>query len=127
VAHDLKRERLRRDGATVVEVQLTGADWVVTDNNLEDVLTKFQLWEFTEYEKIAFLDGHALLNQPLDDPAAVVQETLSNNTEIHDEALLPSLYVFAGAPDMSKEHHFPPISQFKDDYMNDGYLNADFF
>jgi len=35
VAHNLpehKRERLRRDGAPVVEVQLIGADWIVTDN-----------------------------------------------------------------------------------------------
>jgi len=38
---------------------------------------------------MVFLDGHAVLNQPLDglfeDPAAIVHETLGNNTEIHDD------------------------------------------
>lgn len=127
-----KRERLQKDGAIVIEARPVGADWAFTNvKQWRDVFNKLRLFELTQYERIAFLDGDTIINRPLDDvfldPAVVEQETFSNATIKEDEGPLPPTYVFAGTPEMQHEHHYPPVSHENGDYMDDNFLNAGFF
>ena len=131
---EAKRERLRRDGAIVLAVEtIEKPSWVEAGaSNWEEVFDKLRLWELTQFELICFLDGDTVLNRPLDgiflDPAASTpQQTLNRPDKLKpDESPLPPTYVFAGQPEMNREHHYPP-SDATHDYPNIHYLNAGFF
>ena len=130
---EAKRERLRKDGAIVHEAEhVSKPDWIFTETSTwQYVFDKLRLWELTQFERIAFLDGDTILTRPLDDvfndTAVLTQPTLSNPAELNpDEAPLPPNYVFAGTPEMNVGHQYPP-SEKTHDYPNVNYLNAGFF
>jgi alpha-N-acetylglucosamine transferase len=131
---EVQRERLRRDGAIVIIGESIKSDWAKTSVSTWDgILTKLRLWELTQFERIALLDGDTVLVKPLDgifsDPAVQLQETLRNLTGEavkSDEASLPPTYSFAGVPEMMKEHSYPPTEEHHD-FPNINYLNAGFF
>jgi alpha-N-acetylglucosamine transferase len=125
-------ERLQKDGAIVIPVDLINKDWVKPlVPKWGDVLTKLRVWEFTQFERICFLDSDTVLTKPLDgifEDAAV--DTLDSRHDekqiILDEAEIPVNYSFAGVPELKREHHFPP-NDTNGDYYNSNYLNAGFF
>jgi alpha-N-acetylglucosamine transferase len=130
---EAKRERLRLDGAIVVEAEhVDKPDWIQTETSTwQDVFDKLRLWELTQFDRIAFLDGDTILARPLDgifnDSSVASQQTLTKpDALLSDEAALPPSYVFAGQPEMLHEHHYPP-SEEEHDYPNVNYLNAGFF
>lgn len=109
-----KRVRLRRDGAIVIEVDHLSRDWVKTSHKgWENVMDKLRLWELTDYDLIALLDADTILTRPLDgvfsDPAVVEQHAATDTRAIRgDEGQLPDTYVFAGQPEVSRDHGYPP-------------------
>jgi alpha-N-acetylglucosamine transferase len=130
---EAKRERLRRDCAIVLAVEtVKKPSWIEGGlPNWEEVLDKLRLWELTQFDRICFLDGDTVLNRPLDgvflDTAAASHNTLDRSDKLRpDEAALPPMYVFAGQPEMNRDHHYPP-SEATHDYPNVQYLNAGFF
>ena len=131
---EAKRARLRRDGAIVLAVEtIEKPAWVEAGaSNWEEVFDKLRLWSLTQFDLICFLDGDTVLNKPLDgvflDPAAAPRNTTFSRPETlkSDEAPLPDTYVFAGTPEMNRQHHYPP-SDTTHDYPNINYLNAGFF
>jgi alpha-N-acetylglucosamine transferase len=130
---EAKRERLRRDGAIVLAVEtVKKPSWIEGGpSNWEEVFDKLRLWELTQFDRICFLDGDTVLNRQLDgvflDTAAAAHNTLDHSDKLRsDEAPLPPFYVFAGQPEMNREHHYPP-SEATHDYPNVHYLNAGFF
>ncbi|OJD40337.1 glycosyltransferase family 8 protein [Diplodia corticola] len=62
-----KRERLERDGATVIELAGLTADWLEPgDSRWSDVMTKVRMWEMDQFGLIAFIDADTVLLQPVD-------------------------------------------------------------
>lgn len=118
---EAKRQRLRADGASVIEVHpLETASWVVINNNQwADVLSKLRLWELTQYDRVCFLDADVVLTRSLDgvfsDLAVSSQPTLKKADGIHpDEAALPEDFVFASQLEMNKGYHYPPTEDGRD-------------
>ncbi|KAF2150183.1 glycosyltransferase family 8 protein [Myriangium duriaei CBS 260.36] len=110
---EVARERLRQDGAIVVEVPRLTADWLKPSKaNYIDVMTKLRLWELVDFDRVAFLDTDTVLFKPLDDifsdPAVAEQKTISAKGPAGPQVdtVIPSTYVFAGNAD----HHDPEHS-----------------
>ncbi|GAB7332639.1 hypothetical protein MBLNU13_g04402t1 [Cladosporium sp. NU13] len=134
-AHQKKVERPRRDGAAVIVVEtVEKPDWIkcAGASNWKELFDKLRAWELVQFDRICFLNGDTVLNRPLDeifnDPAVASQSTLARAEEGYnrDEGPLTPSYVFAGQPEMSVVHHYPP-SQDASDYPNFGYPNTGFF
>ncbi|KAF2769909.1 nucleotide-diphospho-sugar transferase [Teratosphaeria nubilosa] len=134
-----KRNRLKKDGATVIVAESLNADWVTAgagEPRWRDVMTKMRLWQMTQYSKILFIDADMLVIDSLDgvfyDEATLTQATGNNPQNLKtDEAPLPRTYMFAGAPDigfttesggnfLGYDHPYPPDP-------NLSYLNCGFF
>ncbi|KAL9114088.1 MAG: hypothetical protein Q9227_001860 [Pyrenula ochraceoflavens] len=127
-----KRERLRKDGAIVKVIEhIHGEGWTHPPApRWADTLTKLRLWELTEYEKVAFIDGDGILTRPVDgvfeDPATVSMHTgVRPEALLDDEAPLPSNYSFAAITQVEPEHEYPP-SEENHGFPNVNYLNAGF-
>ena len=122
-----KRDRLAKDGATIVLVEKLKEEWVKpASGRWEDVLVKLRLFELIEYHKIAFIDADTLVTKPLDgvfyDESTLTQPTLTNPDAIkEDEAPLPRTYMLATHSEFfGYDHPYPP--------PQDGtYLNCGFF
>jgi alpha-N-acetylglucosamine transferase len=125
-----KRDRLIRDGATVVEVEPIERDWVVPAfARWRHELAKLRFWQMTQYDKICFLDADMMLTAPLDGIFEEVETnltpTLSNPDGIQpDEGRLPASYGFAAITQTWVEHDFPPT---EDDFEDPGVMNVGFF
>lgn len=122
-----KREKLRKDGATVIIVEKLDNGWVQGNNpRWADVMTKLRLFQLTEYAKICFIDADMLVTAPLDgvffDEATLTQSTGAIPDAIQaDEAQLPRTYMFATHADYwGYEHPYPPAPDMT-------YLNCGFF
>lgn len=110
-----KRDRLRKDGATVVVVD--NINWPKHENAKQIAsLAKLRLFELNEYDKICFIDANTLVTKPLDgvfiDEATLTQPALPDPAQIKaDEAEMPRTYVFASRGDYNGyDHSFPPES-----------------
>ncbi|KXT09992.1 hypothetical protein AC579_3972 [Pseudocercospora musae] len=122
-----KRERLKKDGATIILIEKLEQDWVkAADPRWVDVLAKLRLFQLIEYTKILFIDSDALVTAPLDgvffDEATLTQATLANPAQIkEDEGELPRTYMFATHGDFwGYDHPYPPPTDLS-------YLNCGFF
>jgi len=122
-----KRDRLKKDGATIILVEKLSAEWVTpATDRWRDVLAKLRLFQLTEYSKILFIDADSLVVKPLDgvfyDESTLSQATLANPEHIkEDEGALPRTYMFATHGDFwGYDHPYPP-----DQNLN--YLNCGFF
>ncbi|KAK0108567.1 hypothetical protein ONS95_003365 [Cadophora gregata] len=122
-----KRDRLERDGATVVVVDDVKLPWWVETGvkKWKDQFTKLRIFEMVEYERILFIDSDTLITRSIDRifSSPLVQDpspTLSNLTHQikNDEALLPAHYLFAALPDNAfageRDHTYPPNSTSTD-------------
>ncbi len=121
-----KRDRLTSDGAVVLAVDKLAADWVTPGaERWRDVLTKLRLFEMTQYAKICFIDADTLVTKPLDgvffDKATMAHMTKDDAAAVKpDEAMLPSMYMFAGKPEaFTYDHPYPPA---EGDYFNVGFF-----
>lgn len=129
---EVKKDRLRQDGAIVWEAEPIDPKWIHTEvSTWQAVLAKLRLWELDQFERICFLDGDTVLTKPLDgvfdDPAAQSQSNKASPAAVRkDEGKQPHRYVLAGVPEMNYQHHYPPTEE-GDDFPNFGYLNAGFF
>ena len=122
-----KRDRLKKDGATIVVVEKLQADWVHPGTaRWVDVLAKLRLFQLTEYSKICFIDADMLVTAPLDgvffDEATLTQATLPNPEQIkEDEGALPRTYMLATHGDyFGYAHAYPPVTDM--DYLNCGFF-----
>lgn len=124
-----KRERLRKDGATVIPVEyLRGQDWIVGGMpEWKDVMTKLRAWQLTQYSRVAFLDGDMILNRCLDgvfdDPATQLRPA---DTSFGTDDPIPSEYLFASIAETNPWHGYPPTAD-NGDYKDPNYFNAGFF
>lgn len=105
-----KRNRLRKDGAIVVEVEDLRAEWIYKSQfhnpRYGDVMTKLRAWELTQFELLCFIDIDMVVTAPLDgvfnDPAVKLQTTKKNPDFIKaDEAPHPPQYLFAATREVS--------------------------
>lgn len=124
---DDKRDVLRKEGATIVEVDKTSMpDWMdPIFSRWRDQLAKLHVFEQTDYDKICFLDLDFLLTAPLDgvfdDPAVQWQDSLQNTDQVkEDEVKIPDRYLFAAHADpWGPSEVWPPE---KGDYFNAGFF-----
>lgn len=102
------RDRLTKDGATVVEVSPLSFDWIKPGRERwMRVMDKLHVFELVEFEKILLLDTDIIILKPLDaifdEAAADVLPNLGKAAQIHaDEAPQPPTYLMAGIGDSSK-------------------------
>ncbi|KAK4615966.1 hypothetical protein CLAFUW4_10100 [Fulvia fulva] len=122
-----KRDRLKRDGATIVLVERLDPGWVASGiDRWKDVMTKLRLFQLVEYSKICFIDADVLITAPLDgvffDEATLTQATLPSPQNIKDdEGPLPRTYMFATHADSwGYDHPYPPTTDL--DYLNCGFF-----
>jgi len=107
---ELKKDRLRQDGAEVVVVEDLVAEWIGDPRNnprFKDVMTKLRLWEMTQYDRICLIDGDTVLMENIDgvfnDPAVSTRKMLGYTDRIKDdEAPQPSEYAFAATAEPSQ-------------------------
>lgn len=122
-----KRDRLKRDGATIVLVEKLRSHWVQpSQERWRDVLVKLRLFQLSQYHQILFIDADTLVTKPLDavfpDEATLTQSTLANAAEMkQDEAPLPRTYMFASHGDSGGYNHAWPPNP------DQSYLNSGFF
>lgn len=132
-----RRERLEKDGATVMLVDFvhgTNDHWITGgDPRWADLMTKFRVWQLTQYEKVLLLDGDSMLRSSLDgvfeDPATEVQKTDLNHpnaTVLPGQKPFPESYVLAAGSEVwDSNHEFPPFHG--GGLKGYGYFNAGFF
>ncbi|KAF2756986.1 nucleotide-diphospho-sugar transferase [Pseudovirgaria hyperparasitica] len=117
-----KRARLEKDGAQVVEVEDVPTAWWVRTyvTRWADQFTKLRVLEWTQYDRILFVDADTLLTRPLD---GIFQEPEAHQPvdTLHtpsrkpkaDEAQLPAQYLFGARSDNAftgeRAHPFPPL------------------
>lgn len=126
-------DRLRRDGAVVIEVEEvhTENEWVVPEMpQWVDLMTKLRGWQLTQYKKVLFLDGDMILARPLDevftDPGATFAWSNDTAESPDDEAPVPPEYLLATIPETNPNHEYPPNVE-NDDFKDPNYFNAGFF
>lgn len=130
------KQRLRDDGATVVEidfVQEPSVTWLKPGlSRWMNIMSKLRAWQLTDYSRLLMLDGDMLLRRPLDgifnEPNATVFQTLPEKQVARksDEGLLPARYLFAGGPEVhGTQHHWPP-SYEKGDFVHPADFNMGF-
>ena len=116
-----QKERLRQDGATVVEVEdIKLPGWVKTGvTRWKDQFIKLRLFEMGQYDRILFMDADTTLTRPMDtifdEEIIRMPATTLSHRKAHikgDEYPLPANYVFAARSNNEysgqRNHPFPP-------------------
>ena len=110
-----KRERLRLDGAIVLEVPKLNLPSIhPSRDRWRDVMSKLYLWHLTQYQRILFLDSDMLIAKRLDaifdDGASQLQQNRNKTDKVlKDEGTQPSSYVFGGVSGQGGyDHPYPP-------------------
>ncbi|KAF2834634.1 glycosyltransferase family 8 protein [Patellaria atrata CBS 101060] len=130
---ELKKERLRADGAIVVEVDpVETGDWFHPGlEKWSEVMSKLRLWQLTEYDRMLFLDTDSVLIKNIDgiweDPGAMMVKSVREPVSpvMDDETPIPEKFLFASVPESKPEHNFPPKDS--DFWHGHNYFNAGFF
>ena len=131
VPHE-KRDRLAKDGATIIEVEyVVTPDWVIGEMpQWKDLMTKLRAWQLTKFSRALFLDGDMILNRCLDDifQDAATQFTASTSDANADEAdnNMPEKYLLATMAEANPNHAYPPTAS-NNDFKDANYFNAGFF
>ncbi|CAL5874783.1 uncharacterized protein PFLUO_LOCUS9085 [Penicillium psychrofluorescens] len=128
-----KRQRLRDDGAIVVEVEDVEHSVEIVVGRYAEVFNKLRVFDphVMPFEKVALLDADMVITRPLDaifeDPAA--QRLLVNRNATSPLAPglppIPNSYVLASTPDIAyRPFGFPPnlAAEDKRDYFNAGVI-----
>jgi alpha-N-acetylglucosamine transferase len=104
------RDRLQKDGATVLEISPILFEWIKPGRERwKRVLDKLHVFELVQFDKILLLDSDIVIVKPLDaifeDSSAEVQQSLDDTNKIHqDESPQPSSYLLAAAGDTDRDH-----------------------
>ncbi|KAH8745607.1 nucleotide-diphospho-sugar transferase [Hyaloscypha sp. PMI_1271] len=108
------RDRLTRDGATIIEVSPIKIGWIKPGRDRwARVMDKLGVLKLTQFEKVLLLDSDVVIVKPLDaifeDPAAQLSRNLGRADKIReDEAVQPATYIMAGnAGPTEAEHPYP--------------------
>jgi alpha-N-acetylglucosamine transferase len=132
-----RRERLEKDGAIVMLVDFVHGKndgWIHGgDPRWADLMTKFRVWQLTQYDKVLLLDGDSMLRSSLDgvfhDPATEPRKTdfqHPNATILDGQKPFPETYVLAAGSEVwDSNHEFPPYHG--GGLKGYGYFNAGFF
>ena len=129
-----RRERLRKDGAIVRSIEFVHGkndSWLhPKESRWNDIMSKLRVWEFTEYSKIAMLDGDMILNHRLDgifqDPGARIMQTMRDRPTKDDEPALPDTYMLGSIGEVAgADHEYPPT--WETGLKKKGYFCAGFF
>lgn len=117
-----QKERLRKDGATVVEVEDVPLSWWIHSGvqRWQEQFNKLRVFEMTEYKRILYIDADTILNRPMDDIFEEPEVTtlapmlLTRKDQIRrDEGNLPTEWFFAARSDNAfsgeREHPVPPL------------------
>ena len=138
---EAKIDRLERDGLTIFRITDPIDPPLYRDYDTKHfigVWNKLEIWRWTQYDRVIFVDSDHLLIKPLDE---ILQET---ETQVYqnkrlvqtpaDEGEQPSEYLFAPSPELKMGdyatggNHFPPT---KDEYNpgdhGEGYINSGLF
>lgn len=128
-----KRQRLRDDGAIVVEVANVNHSVNIEVARYAEVFNKLRVFDpsIMPFEKVALLDTDMVITRPLDaifdDPASKRFLVNRNATTAlaPDLPPLPDSYVLASTPDIAlRPYGFPPnlTAEEQRDYFNAGFL-----
>ena len=117
-----KKETLRADGATVVDVKDVPVNWWIHSGvqRWKEQFTKLRVFEMTDYKRILFIDADTILLKPLDgifhEPEVSTAAPMLSSRENQirsDEAPLPAQWLFAARSDNQftgeREHPVPPL------------------
>lgn len=121
-----KRNRLKQDGAIVVEVdKIEDPTWLHTRKQWEGVMTKLRVFEQIQYDKLLFVDADMLIVRRMDDifedAGTIIQTVDPTITTEPDEASLPSSYMLsAQAQQKHRLHPYPPPAT--DDWFCSGFF-----
>ncbi|TKX26261.1 hypothetical protein C1H76_1222 [Elsinoe australis] len=125
-----KRDRLTKDGLTVIPVDdIIAPEWLHSSvDRWAAVLTKLRAFQLTQYSRILFIDCDILINTRLDEifdeEAAQKKPVKSTDNQTLADMSPKSDYLLAGVPETLPNHDFPPHD---DQYKNLHYLTAGFF
>ncbi|KAJ5278574.1 hypothetical protein N7478_003946 [Penicillium angulare] len=113
-ARESKRQRLRDDGAIVVEVDEVAHNMTITIDRWTDTFTKLRLFDpsVVPYQKVLLMDADIALTRPID---AIFQDSNTDLYETNQTALteperesLPEKYVMAASPEsLQRDHSYP--------------------
>jgi len=117
-------ERLRQDGATVVVVEKLRQEWMKPGlDRWRDMLSKLRMLEFTQYEKLLFMDSDMLIAKRMDsifdDPTTAAQ-TPNTTLALEDEGPLPKEYIFSAQTYVDHRQH--PWPQPPGKYFSGGFF-----
>ncbi|QIX00372.1 hypothetical protein AMS68_005889 [Peltaster fructicola] len=122
-----KKDRLRRDGATILEIDSVPLpSWMHAMSNpaWTNIFDKLRMWELTQFERVIFVDADVLLTKPLDG-AFESAVKLTDFSKSPSTGKLPEEYVLLAGMETAVEHHFPPTLE-GGDFERGEYFNAGF-
>lgn len=132
-----KVDRLERDGITVFRAkqEIDPPLYRKYDRNrFIGVWNKLYVWQWTQYDRVVFIDNDHILLKRLDDifdeTAAQTFPNVNNQTLVYaDEEPQPTEYVFAGQHEIKQSgHHHPPTQEdFEPGWTGINYANGGFF
>lgn len=129
-----KKDRLRKDGATVITVDYlrTESGWIrngVGEQAWLDVMSKLRAWQLTQYKRVLFMDGDMIINKRMDEifdePTAQMVKPATASDSFDYEPQMKEPYLLATIPETNVHHAFPPSKD--EDFGNPEYFNAGFF
>ncbi|KAJ5287550.1 hypothetical protein N7478_003236 [Penicillium angulare] len=114
-----KRQRLREDGATVVEVE------GIPEGRWGDMATKLRIFDPTvvPYDKLLFMDASTVLTHPIDkifDDLSSVLTEIEHNSQMtsEDESVLPKKFVMVASPVTATDSDTPDSAQVSTLFCN---------
>jgi alpha-N-acetylglucosamine transferase len=126
-----KRQRLRDDGATVIEVDQIEHNISISEPRWVQTITKLRVFDPTAvpFSTVLYLDTDIVLTRPIDsifsDPGSKKTSPLNlakGNVSAQDP--LPEKYTMAASPESGKlDHPYP----YLDTEQRDSYFNSGFF
>lgn len=122
-----KRQRLVKDGATVVEVDIVEHNVTIPRPNWVDTFSKMRVFDpnFVPYEKVLYLDTDTVLTRSMDaifrEPNTKPMQPLNETGRVkEDEGLLPVTFIFAAAGETLDTNHSYPVVDNDNPYFNSG-------
>ncbi|KAI9046211.1 putative glycosyl transferase family 8 family [Aspergillus affinis] len=126
-----KKDRLRRDGAHLIEWKDFSVDWVrPKDARWTHIMTKLRLWQMVQYDLVLFLDVDTVLSRPLDDifsaPEIYSRAPVLSQSHHHEiDVPPPGSYFIAGLPQLRTNHSAHP-SRVPEDFWDWFTINSGF-
>jgi alpha-N-acetylglucosamine transferase len=121
-----KRERLKQDGAIVLEVEHVPCNISIEEPRWLETLTKLRLFDpkIMPYERVLMMDTDTAITRPI---GRIFHDASSSVTKINKEKawdLLPDDYAFSATPEpRDRNHPYPFLDpEHKHSYFNSGLV-----